>query len=322
MTEPRSGRQLRIVAGDYEADIASIGASLRTLRFRGRDLVVPFEADEVRPGYRGAVLAPWPNRVVDGRYSFAGEEHQLPLTEPARGHALHGLVCWLDFAVREVADDAVVLAAVIVPQAGYPFHVEVQVEYRLDARGLHQRVTGRNLGADAAPWGTGPHPYLTAGPSLRLADARSVQATSSGTQRVDDWMLELPASEVLTVTADRLSPIVLESVDAHPEWDFRTPRVIGDTFIDHAFTGLTRDVAGAAAVRLRSASGEGVEMVWDAGCPWVQVHTADTPDAATSRRGLAVEPMTCPPDVFNSGTDLVVLQPGAEHAASWSIRGI
>ncbi|WP_417555110.1 aldose 1-epimerase family protein [Microbacterium sp.] len=305
MTEPRSGRQLRIVAGDYEADIASIGASLRALRFRWRDLVVPFEADEVRPGYRGAVLAPWPNRVVDGRYSFAGEEHQLPLTEPARGHALHGLVCWLDFAVREVADDAVVLAAVIVPQAGYPFHVEVQVEYRLDARGLHQRVTGRNLGADAAPWGTGPHPYLT-----------------TGDEHVDQTELELPASEVLTVTADRLSPIALEGVDAHPEWDFRTPRAIGDTFIDHAFTGLTRDAAGAAAVRLRGAKGDGVEMVWDAGCPWVQVHTADTPDADTSRRGLAVEPMTCPPDVFNSGTDLVVLQPGAEHAASWSIRGI
>jgi aldose 1-epimerase len=281
VTAPRSGRQLRIVAGDYEADIASIGASLRTLRFRGRDLVVPFEADEVRPGYRGAVLAPWPNRVVDGRYSFAGEEHQLPLTEPERGHALHGLVCWLDFAVREIADDSVVLAAVIVPQAGYPFHVEVQVEYRLDAHGLHQRVTGRNVGAEAAPWGTGPHPYL-----------------SADDERVDQTELELPASEVLTVTADRLSPIAVESVDAHPEWDFRAPRPIGDTFIDHAFTALT----------------------WDAACPWVQVHTADTPDAATSRRGLAVEPMTCPPDVFNSGTDLIVLEPGAEHAAGWTIR--
>jgi aldose 1-epimerase len=303
VTAPRSGWQLRIVAGDYEADIASIGASLRALRFRGRDLVVPFDADEVRPRYRGATLAPWPNRVVDGRYSFAGEEHQLPLTEPERGHALHGLVCWLDFAVREIADDSVVLAAVIVPQAGYPFHVEVQVEYRLDAHGLHQRVTGRNVGAEAAPWGTGPHPYL-----------------SADDERVDQTELELPASEVLTVTADRLSPIAVESVDAHPEWDFRAPRPIGDTFIDHAFTALTRDAAGVATARLRGASGEGVEMVWDAACPWVQVHTADTPDAATTRRGLAVEPMTCPPDVFNSGTDLIVLEPGAEHAASWSIR--
>jgi len=36
-------------------------------------------------------------------------------------------------------------------------------------------------------------------------------------------------------------------------------------------------------------------------------------------RGLAVEPMTCPPDAFNSGTDVVVLQPGEKHEASWTI---
>lgn len=304
MTENRSGRALRIVAGEYEADIASIGATLRALRFRGRDLVVPFAADQVRPAYRGATLAPWPNRVVDGRYSFEGVEHRLPLTEPERGHALHGLVGWADFAVRETTDDSVVLGATIVPQAGYPFHVEVQAEYRLDAHGLHQRVTGRNLGADAAPWGTGPHPYLTAG------DAH-----------VDDTELLLPASDVLIVD-ERLSPLALEPVDQHPAWDFRAARRIGDTFIDHAFTGLSRGADGLAVVRLRGASGDGVEMAWDDSCPWVQVHTADTTDPSTSRRGLAVEPMTCPPDAFNSGTDLVVLQPGAEHAAGWSIRAV
>ncbi|PKQ34450.1 MAG: galactose mutarotase, partial [Actinobacteria bacterium HGW-Actinobacteria-11] len=58
-------------------------------------------------------------------------------------------------------------------------------------------------------------------------------------------------------------------------------------------------------------------------CPWVQVHTADTPAvAATHRIGLAVEPMTCPPDAFNSGVDLVTLAPGEAHAASWRIFGI
>ncbi|KWX09966.1 galactose mutarotase, partial [Carbonactinospora thermoautotrophica] len=53
--------------------------------------------------------------------------------------------------------------------------------------------------------------------------------------------------------------------------------------------------------------------------PWVQVHTADRPEPRFDRAGLAVEPMTCPPDAFNSGTDLVVLEPGAAHAASWTI---
>lgn len=298
-----SGRQLRISAYGYEAVIASVGATLRALTHEGRDLVVPFDAHDVRPAYRGATLAPWPNRIVDGRYSFAGAEHQLALTEPARGHALHGLLAWAEFTAREVHPDRVVLAATIEPQTGYPFRVEVETEYRLDASGLTQTVTARNLGVDAAPWGTGPHPYLVAGPG-----------------RVDDWTLELPASVVLTVTEDRLSPVAADPVEAHPEWDFRVPRVISDVFIDHAFTDLGR-AGGIAEVRVR-AGDAGVVLRFDERCPWVQVHTADTPDAATHRIGLAVEPMTCPPDAFNSGVDLVVLDPGASHAASWTIAAL
>ncbi|WP_091032321.1 aldose 1-epimerase family protein [Microbacterium oxydans] len=302
---PRSGRQLRIAAHGYEAVIASIGATLRTLTFEERDLVVPFDADAVRPGYRGVTLAPWPNRIVDGRYSFGGEEQQLALTEPERAHALHGLLAWVEFEDRLVLDDRVVLAAVILPQTGYPFRVEVEVEYRLDAEGLQQTVTAHNVGADAAPWGTGPHPYLVAGQG-----------------GVDDWTLLLPASEVLTVTPDRLSPVAVEPVSQHPEWDFRSARPIGDVFIDHAFTGLARG-GGLAEVRLTAADGHGVGMAWDERCPWVQVHTADTPAVAdTHRIGLAVEPMTCPPDAFNSGVDLVTLDPGATHAASWRIFAV
>lgn len=304
MSVPRSGRQLRIAAHGYEADIASVGATLRTLSVDGRDLIVPFAADEVRPAYRGATLAPWPNRIVDGRYRFRGVEHQLPLTEPARGQALHGLMCWTEFVDRHVSADRVVLAAVIEPQTGYPFRVEVEVEYRLHAGGLTQTVTARNLGSDAAPWGTGPHPYLVAGDG-----------------RVDEWTLTLPASEVLTVTADRLSPVAVAQVSAHPQWDFREPRRIGDVFVDHAFTGLAR-VGDMAEVRVVAEAGTGVAIAFDGRCPWVQVHTADTPDAATDRIGLAVEPMTCPPGAFASGVDLVVIAPGATHAASWTISAL
>lgn len=307
---PRSGRQLRLAAHGYEAVITSVGATLRMLSFDGRDLVVPFGADEVRPAYRGATLAPWPNRIVDGRYVFGGVEHQLPLTEPSRGQALHGLLAWTEFDHRLVLDDRVVLAAVIEPQTGYPFRVEVEVEYRLGGDGLAQTVTAHNIGADAAPWGTGPHPYLVAGPSVRQ------------NSRVDDWTLLLPASEVLTVTPDRLSPVAVEPLAQHPEWDFRTAGRIDDVFIDHAFTGLAR-TDGIAEVQVTTDDGSGVAISFDERCPWVQVHTADTPEVpSTHRLGLAVEPMTCPPDAFNSGVDLVTLAPGESHAAGWRIRAI
>lgn len=309
---PASGTQHALRAGDYEAVIASVGATLRSLTHRGRDLVVPFDADEVRPAHRGATLAPWPNRVVDGKYSFGGREFQLALTEPARSHALHGLAAWLDFEAIDKGPDHVTLAAVVQPQTAYPWRIIVTTRFELGPDGLTQSVTARNESTEAAPWGTGPHPYLVAGEG-----------------RVDDWTLELPAEQVLAVTPDRLIPTELVAVEADdPErFDFRAARRIGTAEIDHAYTGIVRDGDGTATVRVTAPDGTGVGMSWDSACPWVQVHTADKPEPAQSRLGLAVEPMTCAPDAFNASdyaydAGLIVIEPEASATASWRIAAI
>ncbi|KQO63036.1 aldose 1-epimerase family protein [Curtobacterium sp. Leaf261] len=301
---PLSGTYLTIRSGDTVASIATVGATLRALQYGGRDLIVPFDTDTVRPAFRGAVLAPWPNRVVDGRYRFGGVDHELALTEPRRGHALHGLVVWSDFAVITQADDRVVLGVTIPAQIGYPFRVDVLVEYRVDEDGLHTTVTGTNTGPDAAPWGTAPHPYLVGGPG-----------------RVDDWTLTLPADSVLEVTEDRLIPTGIAPVSA--EFDMRAPTRIGERFIDHAFTDITRASDGLATITLVADDGHGVRMQFGTECPWVQVHTADQPEPSIDRLGLAVEPMTCAPDAFNAGEErgMVVLAPGESAAASWTISG-
>jgi aldose 1-epimerase len=308
-----SGTQHALRAGDYEAVISSVGASLRSLTYDGRDLTVPFDADEVRPSYRGATLAPWPNRIVDGKFTFDGVERQVALTEPARHHALHGLGGWLDYEAIDKGPSHVTLAAAIVPQTGYPWRIVIETTFALDADGLTQTVKATNESPDAAPWGTGPHPYLVAGAG-----------------HVDDWTLDLPADEVLAVTPDRLSPIGLRTVDADDpaRFDFREARQIGTVEIDHAYTALSRDAEGLATVRVMDAAGSGVEMVWDSACPWVQIHTSDKGVGKPGHRtGLAVEPMTCAPDAFNADrydydAGLIVLDPGASATASWRIAAI
>lgn len=312
---PLSGTQYTLRAGDDEAIIASVGASLRVYRRDGRDIVVPFEADEVRPAYRGTTLVPWPNRIVDGRYRFAGTQHQTPLTEPERGHALHGLAAWLDYDAVDRGPDHVTLAATIEPQRGYPWRVRVETTYALTDAGLTQRVTATNESEEPAPFGTGPHPYLVA-----------------GTSPLDEWTLSLPAGTVLEVTPDRLSPVALAPVESDAErFDFRTPRPIGAVEIDHAYTDVTRDAAGRATVRvIDGRAGTGAEISWDDACPWVQIHTADQPEGAASpahRAGLAVEPMTCAPDAFNAAdyafdAGLRVIEPGESVAASWTITAL
>jgi aldose 1-epimerase len=302
---PLSGRASTIEHGPYRAEIAGVGATLRALTHDGRDLVVPFGVDEVRPLYRGALLAPWPNRVVDGIYDDQGVERQLPITEVERGHALHGLVQWAEWDVEHHTPDRVVLATRLAPSDGYPYRLDLRVEYRLDDEGLHTTVLALNAATGRAPYGVAPHPYLVAGEG-----------------RVDDWTLTLAADSYLEVTDDRLVPLGVHGVSERDGFDFRDGRLIGDLFVDHAFTDVAATAGGHHEARVTTADGTGVRMSWGRELPWVQVHTGDRPEPADHRRGLAVEPMTCPPDAFTSGVDLVHLGPGESHEASWSIAAI
>jgi aldose 1-epimerase len=71
-------------------------------------------------------------------------------------------------------------------------------------------------------------------------------------------------------------------------------------------------------VTLRGASG-GVSVWADDAFRWWQVFTGDTLSPPRRRRSIAVEPMTCPPDAFRSGKDVVVLPPGATWRGTWGI---
>jgi len=302
------GAEHALAWGESTAVVTEVGGGLRALEHRGRPLLRPYVAGEVRPRYRGSLLAPWPNRVAGGRYRFAGEEHQLPLNEPERGNALHGLVCWERFAVERLDEATVVATHALVPRPGYPFRLVVTAAYALGEEGLTTTVTGRNDGDTPLPWGTAAHPYLVAG---------------DGSGPVDRWELSAPATRVLEVDPERLLPTVPPATApvVGSDLDFTTARRIAETAVDHAFTALVADDDGLARVRLVDpATGSGSQITWDpASLPWLQLHTADLPAPETSRAALAVEPMTCPPDSFSSGVDLVVLEPGQEHTVAWTI---
>jgi aldose 1-epimerase len=304
MPRPASGNQIVIGAGPYRAVIASVGASLRKLQYDGRDLIVPFAADRVRPSFRGAVLAPWPGRVVDGRYVLSDSVQRLPLNESAHGHARDGLALWLDFAAASSSASAVSMMQVIEAQEGYPCRLAIEVGYRLDTlTGLTWQVSVINVGSTTAPYGTGVHPYLVAGPS-----------------RLDEWELTLPAQSFVETVGDRLLPGEQRPA-AGGSLDFLAGRPLGDSKIDNAFSDLVWDGSGHATAVLKDPSGTGVAMAWGRSCPWVHVHTADHL-ADDDRLGLAVEPVTCPPNAFNSHEDLIWLEPGQTHQATWEIRAL
>jgi aldose 1-epimerase len=302
MATPLTGEQFEISAGDYRAVVTELGAGVRELRHRGRPVLAGYEADELPPGAAGQLLAPWPNRVEGGRYRFGGQMLQLDLSEPANGNAIHGLTRWSNWVPGARDAGRVLLSHVLHGRSGYPFCLRIEAEYRLHGDdGLRVSVTASNPGTSPAPYGTGAHPYLTA-----------------GTPVIDECELTLPAANWLPVTDRGIPAGPPESVEG-TGFDFRRPRPIGGTRLDHGFTALEPGQDGRAWVRL--AGPHGAVLLWAGpGYRWLQVFTGDPLDEPHRRRALAVEPMTCPPNAFVTGTDLITIEPGGSVRHTWGVR--
>ena len=299
---PVTGSQYEIAAGDYQAVVTELGAGLRGLWCRGEPVIAGYEPDQVPPAGAGQLLAPWPNRVDGGTYTFAGTSYQLDLSEPARGNAIHGLTRWAGWRATAHAPDIVQLSHLLYGRPGYPFCLDLTARYELDPEtGLQVTIVARNAGSRPAPYGTGCHPYLT-----------------TGTPLVDECVLTLPASHWLAAD-DRGIPRGQPADVRGTPYDFRTPRPIGGTQLDHALTGLARDSGGRAWARLSSDRAQ-IAFWADEGYQWLQVFTGDALEPGRRRRALAIEPMTCPPNAFASGTDLLTLEPGEAVMHSWGLR--
>ncbi len=301
---PLTGTQYEISAGDYHATITELGANLRSLRLGDTPLIAGYEADQVPPGGAGELLVPWPNRVDHGRYSFGGQDLQLDLSEPAAGNAIHGLTRWASWQLIAVRDDVLELGLRLLGRPGYPFCLELRALYRLSATdGLEVTVIADNAGNRPAPYGTGSHPYLRA--SAGLVDECALRLPAGRWQPADDR--GIPVGEPRDVTGT--------------EFDFRAGRLIGSTRLDHALTGLTRDTARRAWAGLTGPAAS-LALWAGEGYTWLQAFTGDSLGADRRRRALAIEPMTCPPNAFVTGTDLLTIEPGESVVHQWGLQAI
>jgi aldose 1-epimerase len=273
-----AGEQYEISWGNSRAVAVEVGGGLRVYD----DVLLGYDADEMATAGRGQVLAPWPNRLADGAYSFDGVSLQLPITELETRTAMHGLVRFANWICSEHASSRVVLEHTLHPQPGYPFLLQLRVAYELSESGLTVETTAENRGRDPLPFGLAHHPYIAG--------------------RADDAEVTLPAATRLNVN-DRKLPI------GRAPNELPRSFVVGDREIDATFTDLEdRQVT------------VGRHRVWfDDAYPYVQLFTGDHP--AVERQGVAVEPMTCPPNAFRTGEGLVVLQPGETFRGCWGIGG-
>ncbi len=292
-----TGEQWTIEHGPWAATVVEVGGGLRSLTRDGVDVVAGYGADERCASGRGQQLMPWPNRIRDGRYTFEGTERQLPLTEVPLRNASHGLVRWAVWQVQERTGSTITLVHRLHPQPGWDHTLELSTRYAVGDDGLTVTAVARNVGPSAAPFGYGAHPYL-----------------ATGTTPLPQIELTIPATEWVEVD-DRSLPTARHRAEG--DHDFRQRRAVGRLDLDTAYTGVLRDADGAWRVTVASA--ERTVTLWaDESFGWLQVFTAIARDQK-GVPGVAVEPMTCPADAFNSGDSVVVLDPGQEWTGTWGI---
>jgi galactose mutarotase-like enzyme len=232
VTSLPSGEQFEIRHGDQRAVAVEVGGGLRWYERAGQPLMAGYAENEPAPAAMGLPLVPWPNRVRDGRYTFAGRELQLPLNEPERNNAIHGLARASSWRASERRPEAVTLSHLIEPTPGYPFRLACSVTYSLHDRGLSCVLAFENRGHEPLPVGAGHHPYF------RPSDPP-----------LDRWRLRLPASLWLELDR-RMIPTRRELDVAGTDRDFRAEREIGAVVLDTAYTGLEPDPDGLVRATL------------------------------------------------------------------------
>lgn len=297
-----SGQQTELRYSDQRAVVVEVGGGVRCYDIAGRRVLDGYGDDEMVTAARGQPLIPWPNRLHSGKYVWDGEEHVVPVDEPEQNNALHGLTRWRSWSAADVSESAVTMHLRLLPQPAYPFALHLHVRYELGPDGLVVTTTATNIGDGDAPYGHGAHPYLAVGDDV-----------------VDDAVLHLPARTWLP-TGPAQIPIGREPVEGTP-YDFTSPRAIGRVHVDYTFADLERDENGTAWVSFTPPRGDEVQLWLDDHFPYVELFTGDTlPESQRRRRSLGLEPMTCPPDAFRTGENLLRLPPGDSVTTQWGVR--
>ena len=296
-----------------EAVIARRGATLIGWAPAGLPDVVDGYRDEAefhsQDGVRSGLMAPFSNRIRDARYTFDGQRYDLMPGAPGSDRLVyHGFLRLLDCDVvavdgRDGAATVRLATAAIRPGAfpGYPFAVDLEVEYTITAHALAVRITGHNLGGAPAPYGAGWHPYFRLGDGP--VDRLELQVPARTTIRADDALLPLPGQ---AATGE--------------EPPYRTPRRVGDAVLDVAYTDLDPDADGVVRTVLRDPdTGATLTVTQHGGL--MHVFTGDTL-ARDRRASIALEPVELMTDAFNRPElrDAVTLAPGARRDFAFGVE--
>lgn len=279
---------------EYAQIVPECGAILNALYFKNQNLYNTIDgfADKSDfdssndTSFKSNILFPYPNRVKGGKYKFENIDYQFNINFPQENNSIHGFVFNKIFEVIETfssSDKALIrLKFLSSGDEGFPFPFSIMVSYTFSESGLDIETEIENTGTSNFPFGFGWHHYF------RLNDD------------IDKLKLSFPSKSILEVDTN-----MIPTGNKNDYNLFNNAQFIDSTNLDNCFY---LGKSGNVSISLRSLNNDTFQMKFDSNVfPYLQVYT---PPARTT---IAIEPMTCAPDVFNNEFGLIILEPNTKH---------
>jgi len=280
--------------GEFLEIIPDLGANLHKLVLKkgGKSSALINSADDpegfraARLAFEGAKLCPWTCRLTRGKYSWEDTSYQLPANDLATGSAIHGLIYNKPFEVQHFKQNgtsgSLEYLYSFMGEEGYPFPFDIRVSFILKDKALECQTEFLNTGSSGIPLGDGWHPYFNLD------------------TRVDDLMLKLPGVEEVVLNESLVPSGHFKDFKGFQEFE-----LIGKREMDTSFRIKTP--SGIVESFIFDQKTERTVRIWqETGKKGYQYLIVYIPD---SRGLIAVEPMTCSPDVFNSKMGMINLKP-------------
>ncbi len=286
---------------EYVTIIPDLGGSLHQICLSGRAALHPLlwavkDAEELYSDgiaqYRGALLAPFADRIEKGRYVFEGVVYNLPCNEANSQNALHGFVNTKQFdALQAETNDQQASVTLCFEYngalTGFPFPFNLTVRYVLTATGFSCHTWVQNKGSKNMPIGLGWHPYFRVREDL------------------SQYQLKIPANAFFVIDEAYINTGIAATFD-----DAAKFLELEDHFFFNAYRlNQTND---SATTILRDKKALIDITVTSTGFPFLQLY-------GVAGKGFAIEPLTCIGNAFNNGIGLNVLAPGEFLETSFNV---